>query len=134
MRRPARSGKRECARGLAKARRVGGPYARLRGQRGSQLAGSAARPAYIQLPPRRVQRWLAAWAGAGVCTGRVAQEEAREEASGASGSRRCGVRQCRPETTAHRPHTGLDPGGKILRRTYSRVRAQCRLPSKHSEK
>ena len=82
---PARSGKRECARGLAKARRVGGLSARLRGQRGSllaRLAGSGARPADIRLPPRGVQRWLAACAGAGACTGRVAQEEAREEASG----------------------------------------------------
>ena len=82
MCRPARSGKRECARGLAKARRVGGLYAMLRGQRGSQLDGSGARPADIRLPPRRVQRWLAACAGAGACTGQVAQEEAREEASG----------------------------------------------------
>ena len=105
---PARSGKRECARGLAKARRVGGLSARLRGQRGSllaRLAGSGARPADIRLPPRRVQRWLAASAGAGACTGRVAQEEAREEASGERAAL-AGVEfvsDTPSETTAHRP-------------------------------
>ena len=63
-----------------------------------------------------MQRWLAASAGAGACTGRVAQEEAREEASGERAAL-AGVEfvsDTPSETTAHRPPLGPEPGGKIL--------------------